>query len=95
MTSTAATILVLHNSAAFSADMITFALKITCMTGCAEGRILRVWPGKHRVDAVAVAAAATQVLGMIARVVALGVVTEAGRRPAGRYVACVALKRRT
>ena len=94
MTATAATILVLLNSAASSANVITFTLEIICMTGCAVGRILRVGPGKHRVDAVAMAAAATQVACMVARVVALRVVTEAGRRPAGRDVACVTLERR-
>ena len=92
MTSAASTILVLFNSTAFPANMLVFRLKIICMAGCTEGRILRVRPGEHRVDAVTVAAAATQVPLMVTRIVALRVVTEAGRCPAGRYMAFVALE---
>lgn len=94
MTPAASAVLVLLNSTALSSNMLVFRLKIICMTGCTERRILRVRPVEHRVDAIAVAAAATQVPSMVTRIVALRVMAEAGRCPAGRYVTHVALERR-
>ena len=92
MTTAASTILVLRNSATFTADMFIFRVKIPCMTGSTEGRILRKGPGKYRVNAIPVAATASWVPCMVARVVTLQVMAEAGRCPAGRYMAFVALE---
>jgi hypothetical protein len=94
MAATACTILVLLNSAAFTSYMLVFRHKIICMTCSTEGRILRVGPGKRWVDAVTVTATATQIPSVVTRIVALRVVTEAGRRPAGCYMTGVALERR-
>ncbi len=94
MAATACTILVLLNSTAFSANMLVFRIEIIGMTGGAEGRVLRVGPAEHRVDAVTVTAAATQIPSVVTRIVTLRVVTEAGRRPSGCYMAGVALERR-
>ena len=69
MAATACAILVLLNSTAFSANMLVFRIKIIGMTGGAEGCVLRVGPAEHRVDAVTVTAAATQIPSVVTRIV--------------------------
>lgn len=90
----AAAILVLFDSAVFSPDMIAFAFEITLMAGGAEGRVAGRRIYKYGVYAGAVAAAATRVSSVIARVIPLRVMAEAGRRPAAGHMALVTLNRR-
>lgn len=91
MTAAAAAILVLFDSAVFSPNVLAFALEIALMTAGAEGRVLGGGIDKRSVHAGAVAAAAAWVVPVVARIVPLGVMAEAGRRPARGDMTRVAL----
>lgn len=81
MASTAAAVLVLLDSTASTANMITLASEIIRMTGCAERLVLIKGPRKSAADVAAMAAAATRIHQVVTRVVAPGAVTEDVWRP--------------
>ena len=87
----AAAIFVLFDSAVFSANVIAFALEITLMTAGAERCVSGRGIDKRAVHAATVAAAAPRVVPVVARIVPLGVMAEAGRRPARGEMTRVAL----
>ena len=68
MTSATAAILVLFDSAAFSANVIVFTFEIICMTGSAVRRILGPTIHKRTDYARAVAATTPRVNSVVARV---------------------------
>ena len=76
MTSIASAILVLFDSAAFSAIVSTFRFEIIRMTGRTEGCILAKWIIKWQVYTRAVASDAPQVSPVVARVAPLSVMAE-------------------
>ena len=82
MTSATAAILVLFNSAAFSANVIVFSVEIICMTGSAIRRILGPTIHKRTDYAIAVAAATPRVSSVVARVVPSRAMFEDAWRPA-------------
>jgi len=91
MAAAAAAISVLCDSTVVAAIMIAFAFEITSMTGRAERRVLGPGPGNVSADGITVAAVTTRISAVIARIVALRVVTEISRRPAVGGMAHVAL----
>ena len=88
VTSATGAIFVLFDGAVFSTNVFPFSIEITRMTGSAidsnslRGGILRMGIRKRSVHGVAVTAATTWVLSVIARVAPLSAVLEAGRCPA-------------
>ena len=82
MTSATAAILVLFDSAAFSANVIVCSVEIICMTGSAVRRILGPAIHKRTDYAIAVAAATAWVPSVVARVVTSRVVAEDAWCPA-------------
>ena len=76
MTSATAAILVLFDSAAFSANVIVCSVEIICMTGSAVRRILGPAIHKRTDYAIAMAAATPWVNSVIARVIPVTVMTE-------------------
>ena len=82
MTPASAAIPVLFDSSAFSTNVIPFAFEITLMTGCAEGRVTGRGIDKRRGYYTAVAGATSWVDPVVARVVPVSIMAEAGRRPA-------------
>ena len=91
MASTATAIFILRNSAAIAANVISFTFEIIRMAGCAEGSVLRPGPGNVTANGITVAAVTTRVVPMVARIVSLRVVVEAGRCPAVGGMTHVAL----
>ena len=82
MTSTASAILVLFDSAAFSADVITFTFEITRMTGSAidcislRGCILRMRIRKRIVNGAAMTASTSWIYSVVAWVAPLSGMAE-------------------
>lgn len=91
MASTTAAVPVLRHSTIFAADVVPFAFKIIRMAGRAEGSVLRPGPGNVTANGITVAAITTRVVPMVARIVSLRVVVEAGRCPAVGGMTDVAL----
>lgn len=82
MASTAGAIPVLCDRTIFTAPVFIFTFKVIRVTGGAERRVLGIGPGNGSAYHVTVAADAARIIAMIARVVPVGVMTEAGWRPA-------------
>jgi len=82
MTSATTAIFVLFDCPAFSTNVIPFTFEITLMTGSAEGRITGREIHKRSGYYTAVAGATRWVDPVVAWVVPLRVMAEAGRRPA-------------
>ena len=91
MTSTSAAIFVLLDGTVFPAVMIPLPFEVTLMTGRAERCVSGRGIDKRAVHAATVAAAAPRVVPVVARIVPLGVMAEAGRRPARGDMTRVAL----
>lgn len=91
MTTAAGAILVLCDGTVFTTDMIPFAFEITGMTGRTERCVLGPGPGDVSTDGSAVAAVTARIPSVIARVVALRIMGEAGRCPAVGGMTHVAL----
>lgn len=88
---TSAAIFVLFDSAVFPANVLVFASEIIFMTGRAVGCVLRPGVYERAVDANAVTAAAPRIVSVVAWVVTLGVMAEAGWCPARCHMTPVAL----
>lgn len=82
MTPASTAIFVLFDCPAFSTNVIPFTFKITLMTGSAEWRVTGRGIDKRSGYYTAVAGATRWVDPVIARVVPLSIMAEAGRRPA-------------
>ena len=93
MTSPAAVaaILVLLDGTVAPADMIAFSPEIALMTGGAEGRVLGRRPRYRTVLTITVAPGTPWIPSVVARIVPLRVMAEAGRRPAVGRMTDVAL----
>jgi len=74
--------------------MLAFAFEIICVTSGAVRRVLGIGPGNNVADSRTVAAVAAGISAVIARVVSLWVMAEAGRCPAISGMTDVALCRR-
>ena len=91
MAATASAIPVLRDGTVFTTDMIAFAFEITGMTGRTERCVLGPGPGDVSTDGSAVAAVTARIPSVIARVVALRIMGEAGWCPAAGGMTHVAL----
>jgi len=88
---TVTAVFVLLYGAVFTAYMIALTFEIVAVAGSAERRVLREWIAETGIHAVAVATAATGIVSVITRIVALRVMAEAGWSPAVSRVTGIAL----
>lgn len=82
MTAAPGAILVLCHGTILAANVLVFAIEVIRVTGGAKRCVLGIGPGNGSAYHVAVAADAARIIAVIARVVSLRTMVEAGWRPA-------------